>query len=84
MSKLPYLIAEVNAALEVYVSGRTGQQYNRTAFVLCVSVRPWPSRHPPKTHTFSLCGHEWVVSTWRDNGHLQSSRYRDSFREPME
>jgi hypothetical protein len=35
MSKLPYLVAEVNAALEVYISGRTGQQYNRTAFVLC-------------------------------------------------
>ncbi len=35
MSKLPYLIAEINAALEVYLLGRTGQQYNRTAFVLC-------------------------------------------------
>lgn len=35
MSKLPYLVAEVNAAMEVYLSGRTGQQYNRTAFILC-------------------------------------------------
>lgn len=35
MSKLPYLVAEINAAMEVYLSGRTGQQYNRTAFVLC-------------------------------------------------
>ncbi len=35
MNKLPYLIAEINAALEVYLSGRTGQQYNRTAFILC-------------------------------------------------
>jgi hypothetical protein len=35
MSKLRYLVAEVNAALEVYLSGRTGQQYNRTAFILC-------------------------------------------------
>ncbi len=35
MSKLPYLVAEVNAALEVYLSGRTGQQYNRTAYILC-------------------------------------------------
>jgi hypothetical protein len=35
MNKLPYLIAEINAALEVYISGRTGQQYNRTAFILC-------------------------------------------------
>jgi hypothetical protein len=35
MSKLPYLVAEVNAALDVYISSRTGQQYNRTAFVLC-------------------------------------------------
>jgi hypothetical protein len=35
VSKLRYLVAEVNAALEVYLSGRTGQQYNRTAFILC-------------------------------------------------
>lgn len=35
MSKLPYLVAEINAALEVYLSGRTGHQYNRTAFILC-------------------------------------------------
>lgn len=35
MSKLPYLVAEANAAMEVYLSGRTGQQYNRTAFILC-------------------------------------------------
>jgi hypothetical protein len=35
MSKLPYLVAEINAALEVYLSGRTGQQYNRAAFILC-------------------------------------------------
>jgi len=35
MSKLPYLVAEINAAIEVYLSGRTGQQYNRTAFILC-------------------------------------------------
>ncbi len=35
MSKLPYLVGEINAALEVYLSGRTGQQFNRTAFILC-------------------------------------------------
>lgn len=35
LGKLPYLVAEINAALEVYLSGRAGQQYNRTAFVLC-------------------------------------------------
>lgn len=35
LGKLPYLVAEINAALEVYLSGRTGQQYNRTTFVLC-------------------------------------------------
>ncbi len=35
MTKLPYLVAEINAALEVYLSGRTGQQYNRTAYILC-------------------------------------------------
>lgn len=35
MNKLPYLVAEINTALEVYLSGRIGQQYNRTAFILC-------------------------------------------------
>lgn len=35
MTKLPYLVREINAALEVYLSGRTGQQYNRTTFILC-------------------------------------------------
>jgi hypothetical protein len=35
MNKLPYLVAEINAAMEVYLSGRTGQQYNRTAYILC-------------------------------------------------
>lgn len=35
MSKLPDLVNEINAAMEVYLSGRTGQQYNRTAFILC-------------------------------------------------
>jgi len=35
MSKLPYLVGEINAALEVYLSGRIGQQYNRTSFILC-------------------------------------------------
>ena len=35
MDKLPYLVQEINAALEIYLSGRTGQQYNRTAFILC-------------------------------------------------
>jgi hypothetical protein len=33
--KLPYLVAEISAAMEVYLSGRIGQQYNRTAFILC-------------------------------------------------
>lgn len=35
IEKLPYLVAEINAALEVYLSGHVGQQYNRTAFILC-------------------------------------------------
>lgn len=35
MSKLQYLVHEINAAIEIYLSGRTGQQYNRTAFILC-------------------------------------------------
>lgn len=35
MSKLPYLVAEINAGLEIYLSGRIGQQFNRSAFILC-------------------------------------------------
>jgi hypothetical protein len=35
MNKLPYLVQEINAAMEVYLSGRTGQHYNRTAYILC-------------------------------------------------
>lgn len=35
MSKLPYLVSEINAAIEVYLAGRIGQQYNRTSFILC-------------------------------------------------
>jgi len=35
VSKLPYLVQEVNCALEVYLLGRTGHQYNRTSFLLC-------------------------------------------------
>src|SRR2546426_8648683 len=35
MNKLPNLVAEIGAALDIYLSGRTGQQYNRTAFILC-------------------------------------------------
>ncbi len=34
MSKLPYLVTEANAAMEVYLSGRTGHQYNRAVFIL--------------------------------------------------
>ena len=32
--QVAYLVVEINAALEVYLSGRTGQQYNRTAYIL--------------------------------------------------
>lgn len=35
MRKLPYLVAEINASMEIYLSGRIGQQYNRTAYILC-------------------------------------------------
>lgn len=35
MPKLPYLVQEINAAMEVYLAGRTGQQFNRTSFILC-------------------------------------------------
>jgi hypothetical protein len=33
LSKLPYLIAEINASLEIHISGRTGS--NKIAFILC-------------------------------------------------
>lgn len=35
MSKLPYLIDEICAAVEIYFTGRVGQQYLKTAFILC-------------------------------------------------
>ena len=35
MRKLPYLVDEINAAMEIYLSGRTGQHYNRVAYILC-------------------------------------------------
>lgn len=34
MSKLRHLVAEVDAALDIYLAGRTGQQFNRVAFIL--------------------------------------------------
>jgi len=33
--KLPYLIDEICAAVEIYFTGRTGEQYLKTAFILC-------------------------------------------------
>lgn len=44
MNKLPYLVAEINAAMEVYLSGRTGQQYNRVSFILCDDVAELASK----------------------------------------
>ena len=34
MSKLRSLVAEVDAALDIYLAGRTGQQFNKVAFIL--------------------------------------------------
>ncbi len=34
-AKLPYLIDEICAAVEIYFTGRTGEQYLKTAFILC-------------------------------------------------
>jgi len=35
VTKLPYLIDEICAAVEIYYTGREGMQYVRTAFILC-------------------------------------------------
>lgn len=35
ITKLPYLIEEICAAVEIYYSGRTGQHYLKTAYILC-------------------------------------------------
>ena len=64
MSKLPYLVQEVNAAIEVYLSGRTGQQYNRTAYVLCDDCAELASKLYLITHN----------ANWSDtkaNGHFK-------------
>lgn len=34
MTKLRHLVAEVDAALDIYLAGRTGQQFNKAAFIL--------------------------------------------------
>jgi len=34
-AKLPYLIDEICAAVEIYFTGRTGAHYLKTAFILC-------------------------------------------------
>ena len=34
-AKLPYLIDEICAAVEIYFTGRLGEQYLKTAFILC-------------------------------------------------
>ncbi|MCX5887932.1 MAG: hypothetical protein NTY36_00600 [Deltaproteobacteria bacterium] len=72
MSKLPYLVAEINAALEVYLSGHAGQQYNRTAFILCDDCAELASKLFLLTDT----------STWSDtkaNGHFKT--FKDVSRE---
>jgi hypothetical protein len=67
VSKLPYLVQEINAAMEVYLSGRTGQQYNRTAFILCDDAAELASKLFLITDT----------RTWSDtkaNGHFKRFR----------
>jgi len=34
MTKLRHLVAEVDAALDIYLAGRTGQQFNKVTFIL--------------------------------------------------
>jgi hypothetical protein len=34
MTKLRHLVAEVDAALDIYLAGRTGQQFNKVAYIL--------------------------------------------------
>jgi hypothetical protein len=34
IDKLRHLVAEVDAALDIYIAGRTGQQFNKVAFIL--------------------------------------------------
>ncbi len=61
MPKLPYLVAEVHAAIEMYLLSRTGQQYNRTSFILCDDCcelasklfllsddKKWTDKKPPR------------------------------------
>jgi hypothetical protein len=67
MTKLPYLVAEINAALEVYLSGRTGQQYNRTAFILCDDGAELASK------LFLLTGNSGWSDT-RPNGRFKNFR----------
>ena len=70
--KLPYLVRELNAALEIYISARTGQQYNRTAFILCDDVVELANK------LFLLTNN----SAWSDtkaNGHFK--RFNDVIRE---
>ena len=68
MNKLPYLIAEINAALEIYLSGRTGQQYNRTSFILCDDAAELASK------LFLIVD----TPTWRD---VKSNGYFKNFTD---
>ena len=38
MTKLRALVAEVDAALDIYMAGRSGQQFNRVAFILADDI----------------------------------------------
>jgi hypothetical protein len=68
IKKLTYLVFEINAALEIYISGRTGQQYNRTSYILCDDATELTS----KLYLLVDC------PTWSDTksgGHFKN--YRD-------
>lgn len=65
MNKLPYLVAEINAALEVYLSGRTGQQYNRTTYILCDDAAELASK-------LFLIVDKPAWSDTKTNGHFKS------------
>jgi len=66
-NKLPYLVAEINASLEIYLTGRTGQQYNRTAFILCDDCAELSSK-------LFLITHNPAWSDTKPNGRFKNFR----------
>jgi hypothetical protein len=68
MTRLRHLVREVAASLEIYLAGRTGQQFNRTAFVLADDCAELAS----KLFLISI-DPKW--SDYKDNGNFK--RFND-------